>query len=202
MIFRVLKTGCSWYSRIMLIRPGMLADYDNLLEIDGTVDSQRYLHLERAGTGMAIQWRLEDRPLRAKLIQSNPLDDEKKFLARQILSGSEDGIVLVAEHEEAIVAMLMAQVSPVTNALRLIDVRIDFDFRRQGLATAMIFQIIQHAREQAIRAVMAETRTNNHPVNQLLAKTGFELAGVDAQRYSNHDMVKEAATLFWYVAMD
>jgi ribosomal protein S18 acetylase RimI-like enzyme len=192
----------SWYLQIMLIRPGNAADFDNLLEIDGTVDSQRYLHLERTGNGMAIQWRLEDRPLRSKLIQANSLDDDKKFLARQILTGIQEGILLVAEHEDALAAMLMAQQVPEANTLRLIDVRIDFDFRRQGIGTAMVFQLIQQAREQSVRAVMAETRTNNHPANQFLAKTGFELAGVDAQKYSNHDMVKEAATLFWYVAMD
>ncbi len=36
----------------------------------------------------------------------------------------------------------------------------------------------------------------------MLAKSGFELAGVDDHRNSNHDLVKEAVTLFWYAPLD
>jgi hypothetical protein len=36
----------------------------------------------------------------------------------------------------------------------------------------------------------------------MLHKLAFEIAGVDTHRHSNHDMVKEAATIFWYAAMD
>ena len=48
----------------------------------------------------------------------------------------------------------------------------------------------------------AETLTDNLPAAKLLSKCGFDLAGVDTQRRSNHDLVKEAASLLWYVALD
>jgi hypothetical protein len=50
--------------------------------------------------------------------------------------------------------------------------------------------------------VHAETLANNLPANQMLRKLAFELAGLDTHRRSNHDMVKEVATLFWYAALD
>jgi RimJ/RimL family protein N-acetyltransferase len=81
-------------------------------------------------------------------------------------------------------------------------VRIDYDYRRQGIGTALVFQMIQQARDRQLRAVSIETLTNNIPISNLLAKCGFELAGVDMCRRSNHDIVKEAATLFWYAALD
>jgi ribosomal protein S18 acetylase RimI-like enzyme len=186
----------------MHIRPATPADLDRLIDIDGTVESTQYLHLERIGEGLSIGWKLEQRPLRNKLIEANPLDDEQKFLLKQILSGADEGIVLVAEHEDQPVALAMAQAKPERGTMELLDLRVDYDQRRQGLATVMIYQIIQAAKDQSLRAVSAETRTSNLPANMLLQKLAFEMAGVDTHRHSNHDMVKESATIFWYAALE
>jgi ribosomal protein S18 acetylase RimI-like enzyme len=186
----------------MQIRPATPADLALLAEIDGTVESSRYLHLERGGEGLAASWRLEDRPLRQKLIEPNRLSDETAFLARQIVTGVDEGLALVAEYDEGIVAMLVAQERPGAQTLHVHDLRIDYDLRRQGMGTALIYQVIGLARERELRAVSTETLTNNDPANQLLAKCGFELSGVDTRRHSNHDVVKEAATLLWYAPLD
>lgn len=186
----------------MQIRPANAKDLDLLADIDGTVESTRYLHLEQAGEGLAASWRLDERPLRQKLIDPNRLDDETAFLLKQIVTGADEGVVLVAEHDDAPVAVLVAHHRPERQTLHLVDLRIDYEQRRQGLATAMLYQVISSAREMELRAVSAETRTNNVPAGQLLAKCGFELSGVDTRRDSNHDVVKEAATLFWYATLD
>ncbi len=186
----------------MQIRPGAAKDLDQLPDIDGTVESTRYLHLEQAGEGLAASWRLEERPLRQKLIDPNRLDDETTFLLKQIVIGADEGMVLVAEHEDAPVAMLVAHLRPERRTMHLVDLRIDYEQRRQGIATAMLYQVIGSAREMGLRAVSAQTRTNNVPAGQLLARCGFDLSGVDTRRDSNHDVVKEAATLFWYATLD
>ena len=46
------------------------------------------------------------------------------------------------------------------------------------------------------------THPTTLPAARLLIKCGFELAGVDTQRHSNHDLVKEVASLIWYAALD
>jgi ribosomal protein S18 acetylase RimI-like enzyme len=186
----------------MQIRPANPKDLDLLPDIDGTVESTRYLHLEYTGEGLAAAWRLEERPLREKLIDPNRLGDEATFLLKQIVSGADEGMVLVAEHDEAPVALLVAHLRPERQTMHVVDLRIDYEQRRQGIATAMLYQLIGLARELEMRAVSAETRTNNLPAGQLLAKCGFELSGVDTRRESNHDVVKEAATLFWYATLD
>ena len=186
----------------MEIRPLTPADLRNLADIDATIESTRYLHLERGGEGIDVSLRLESRPLRDKQITSNLLDDDLAMCYRQVASGADEGIALAAEHEGQLVAAALAQPDVDRGTLRLRDLRVDFDFRRQGLATAIVYQVVARAREAELRAVAAETRTNNDPANQMLLKLGFDIAGVDARRYSNHDMVKEAATLFWYAALD
>jgi N-acetylglutamate synthase-like GNAT family acetyltransferase len=178
------------------------ADVSQLDEIDGTVESTHYLHLDRAGEGIALSWKLEERPLRQTLIEPGRLTDEAKFRTKQIATGIEEGTTLVAEHDGQLIAMLVAQPRPENMTMVLHDLRVDFDYRRQGLGLALVFQLIQQTRDLGLRAVAAESKTNNIPAAKLLAKCGFDLAGVDTHRESNHDLVKEAVTLLWYAAMD
>ena len=140
--------------------------------------------------------------VREKVIEPNPLDEDRHFALRQIASGADEGFAIVAEHAGQIVALAAAQPDFDHRTLRVLDLRVDHDFRRQGLGTVMMYQIIDDARRRELRAVSAETRTNNFPANQFFQKLAFELAGVDTQRHTNHDFVKESATLFWYAALD
>jgi ribosomal protein S18 acetylase RimI-like enzyme len=186
----------------MQIRPATIDDLEALREIDGTIESLQYLHLDASGEGIERSWRLEQRPLREKLIESNRLDDEAYFAAKQIVTGADEGTVLVGEYEGAITASLISQPRPTAGTLHIMDLRIDYDMRRQGLGTAMIFQMVQQAREQELRAVSIQTLTNNVPASNLLVRCGFDLSGIDVRRRTNHDMVKESATLFWYAVLD
>jgi ribosomal protein S18 acetylase RimI-like enzyme len=184
----------------MELRPAKPADLPGINEIDAAVESHRYLHIDRSGDGLNIHWKIEDRPLRERLISAFPLDEDQQFNYRQIITGIDEGITQVAEHDGQIVAALLAQVRG--DVLKLIDLRVDFDHRREGLATAMMFQLMGTGRESKLRAILAESQANNDPANQLLAKLGFEMAGLDSQRHSNHDLVKEAVTLVWYASLD
>ena len=183
-----------------------MKDLPGLQEIDGTVESSRYLHLDYAAAADEEQvthaWRLEERPARQKLIESNRLDDDAVFTLKSIVSGAEEGIALLIEHDDQPLAMLLARPDPAAGTVRIVDLRVDYDYRRQGMGTALVFALIQQARQQEVRAVAAETLSNNQPAGALLAKCGFELSGVDTRRRSNHDLVKEAVTLFWYAALD
>ena len=186
----------------MQLRPAVVGDLDALDEIDGTIDSTRYLHVDRGGEGTVWSAKIDERPLRQKLIAPNPLSDETRFLAKQIITGNDDGTALVMELDGQPVALLLTQPDPVREVIRLLDVRVDFDRRREGFATAMLFDLIGKTREAGIRAVVAECKTNNFPAIELLGKVGFELTGLDTHRSSNHDLVKEAVTLFWYCETD
>ena len=186
----------------MEIRPIQPEDLADLREIDATIESSQYLHLEQSGDGLNQSWKLENRPLREKLIASNPMDDEVSFVLKQIVTGADEGFTLLAEHGDRLVALLLAQPVHAMNVMKILDLRVDYDFRRQGIGLAMMYQAIAQARNSELRAVMAETLTNNHPANQFMLKCSFELAGIDSKRRSNHDLVKEAATMIWYASLD
>src|SRR5436190_2254220 len=161
-------------------------------EIDGTIEATHYLHVERTGQGMALTWKIEERALRQKTNEPGRLSDDLQFVAKQIAAGAEEGVAMVAEHDGAIVGAMIAQMRPDNGTMLLRDLRVDFDYRRQGVGLAMMYQLIQRARDLGVRAVSAETKTNNIVAGKLLAKCGFDLAGVDTHRETNHDLVKEA----------
>jgi ribosomal protein S18 acetylase RimI-like enzyme len=186
----------------MEVRPAKIGDLERLGEIDGTILSSEYLHVERVGEGLLTGWRLEPRPARSKLVESNALSDDARFMLKQVVSGTDEGIALVAEHEQELVGLALASARADVGTLHLLDLRVDSDQRREGVATVMIYQIIQQARDRELRAVSTETRTNNVPAARMLQKLGFEMAGIDTHRHSNHDLVKESASIFWYAALD
>ncbi|MCC6424579.1 MAG: GNAT family N-acetyltransferase [Phycisphaerales bacterium] len=186
----------------MEIRPVTSADLNQLMEIDGTIETVDFLFIEQAGQGAETRWTLQPRPLRQKQTAPNRIGEEHWFAIRQIVGGADEGMVLMADHQQLPVAMVAAQPRPQRNVLQILDLRVDYDFRRQGLGSALLFGIIQQAREKGYRAVAASADSGNVPGVQLLLKCGFELCGLDTHRHSNHDLVKEAVSLFFYASFD
>lgn len=186
----------------MQIRPAKESDLDAIREIDGTVESSTYLHVEASGESLNGSWRIEQRPARQRIVLPNRLSDEDDFALKQIVRGADEGMAMIVEHDDAPVALLLARPDSAAGILRIVDIRVDSDYRRQGMGTTLVYQTIQAAREGQLRAVEAETLTNNAPAAELLNKCGFDLSGIDTRRRSNHDLVKESATLFWYAALD
>jgi ribosomal protein S18 acetylase RimI-like enzyme len=185
----------------MQIRLAVADDIRNLSEIDGTIEALQYLHVDRSGEGANISWKIEPRPLRSKLIAPNHLTGELISSLRHVIGGIEDGIALLTEHDGQPVGLVLAQIRQETGTLEILDLRVDYDLRRQGIGSALLFEIIKAAREIELRAVSAHTLSNNFPIAAFLAKTGFELTGLDTHKHSNHDLVKESVSLFWYLPL-
>src|SRR5688500_5701347 len=112
----------------MEIRPVQTNDLADLIDIDGTIDSGQYLHLDRSGEGLALGWKLAERPLRERRIQPNRLSEGgRNTLLKYIVTGIEEGLALLAEHEGQKVALAVAQAQPEHGTLRVEDLRVDFD---------------------------------------------------------------------------
>ncbi len=178
------------------------ADLDRVKDIDATAESSQYLHVERAGESLAMSWKMQMRPLREKRLLRHDLGIEQMFAIKQIVTGADEGVALVAEHDALPVAAAAARPDPLAGVLRIIDLRVDFDFRRQGLASALLFHMIHEARQRNLRALAAQSPADDFPAIQLLAKLGFEPAGLDTHFWSNHDLVKESVVLFFYLALN
>lgn len=179
-----------------------MVDLQLLPEIDGTMESAHYTHLNRIIEENAITWRLERRALRERLLEGNRIGNDLQFSYKQVISGVEEGVALCIGLADSVAASLLAQPRPELRTLHLVDLRIDYDFRRQGMGMSLVCAAIAHAREQDCRAITTETTSQNDPMMQLLRKLGFEPAGLDTFRFTNHDLVKEQATLLWCLPLD
>src|SRR6185437_10066649 len=125
----------------MQIRAVTGDDLADVLEIDGTVESSAYLHVEtNVGDGIKASWLLEERKNRQKLIDPNRLGDDASFFLKQVVARVEEGLALTIEHEETPVALLLARPVAGNGTLRIIDLRVDYDYRRQGMGTALVYQ--------------------------------------------------------------
>lgn len=186
----------------MLPRPFTADELPALEEIDATIESTHYLHLNRAIDEQSTTWRLERRELRQRLTEPNRLNDELAFSFKQVIAGIEEGLALCIELDDRPVAALLAMPRADAGTLHVVDLRVDFDFRRQGLGTSLAYAAIGLAREREFRGVTAETRADYFPAISLLRKLQFEPAGLDTHRFTNHDLVKERATLLWCLPLD
>jgi ribosomal protein S18 acetylase RimI-like enzyme len=184
----------------MQIRPMTPDDLILLNDIDATPAETHYLHVDRVGEGASTRFTIAARAARPDAAPVAPADIE--FEAKRLLEGVFDGLALVAEHNGMIVASLIAILDAGSNLVNVVDVRVDREQRREGLASAMMFQLISFARDRDVRAIRACCTTRQFSVASLLTKLGFEVAGLDTHLVSNHDLVKEQATLFWYLALN
>jgi ribosomal protein S18 acetylase RimI-like enzyme len=179
-----------------------VADLAMINDIDATIDSQDYLHLDVSGEGMSRRFAIEPRKLRERAIRSNAVGDELAFSLRQLVTDIDEGWHRAGEHEGVLVCAAAAKLLPEAGVIQLVDLRVDSDRRREGLATALLYDLQSYAREHELRAILAETLSDNGPANALLARLGFELSGLDTLRRSNHDLVKEQATIAWYLTFN
>lgn len=185
----------------MQLRPFTITDLSNLNEIDATIESLEYLHLERSSDGLNWKCTLERRTLRQKLIETNPVTEDLRFTLKQLAGDESEGRCIVAERGKTIVGLCVARHLAEQGLVEIVDLRIDYDHRRGGLGSAMFFDLINYGREHDARAIRVEALSNNVPFNMMLHKFGFELAGVDTHRKSNHDLVQERATIVWYLPL-
>ena len=110
------------------------------------------------------------------------------------LEDRRETVLATIQEQGKLTPELRASIEATLEKNELEDLYLPYKPKKRSLATV--------ARERGLRAVAARTLTNNLPANQFLSKAGFELTGVDTHFHSNHDLVKEAVTLFWHAALD
>src|SRR5262245_50771261 len=94
----------------MEIRPLTPQDLSQLADIDATIESLQYLHVDSSGEGLNVSLNISLRPVREKIIASNRIDDELALLYRQIASGADEGIALAIDHDQGLVAAALGHV--------------------------------------------------------------------------------------------
>jgi ribosomal protein S18 acetylase RimI-like enzyme len=81
------------------------------------------------------------------------------------------------------------------NRMRVWELLVAEDFRKQGIGTLLMNHAVLIARQKGARMLVLETQTNNATAIDFYLKFGFELIGLDTAAYSDDDIARREVRL-------
>jgi len=180
------------------IRPMTEQDIPRLAAIRPGFVSPTTLVVEKDGDGLAVGWRLAERPLPEPYDKGDGYDfdqTERRHILARLRKG--DGLHLVIESEGALVGMLDVAPEEWNNTAWIWNLMLDTSVRGQGLGRELFRRTVTWARRQGFRAVVLETQTNNVPACKFYARMGCQIEGIREAYYSNDDMARGEVAIFW-----
>ena len=90
---------------------------------------------------------------------------------------------LVATDEDRVVGYVGSQT--VLGETDMMNIAIHPDYRKRGVATMLIEDLILHLTQQGSHSLMLEVRSSNEPAKSLYSKMGFETVGIRRNYYRN-----------------
>lgn len=102
---------------------------------------------------------------------------------KSLLVSTKDILIIIEDNQE-IIAFSGIHLNTWNNTARVIDVFVHPNYRRQGLASILVKELIAIAKKKKVRTLIAEAPSLN-PVLKLYKKNGFRKCGYDDRYYSN-----------------
>lgn len=180
------------------IRPMTEQDIPRLTAIRPGFVSPTTLVVEKDGDGLAVGWRLAERPLPKPYDKGDEYDfdqAERRHILSRLRKG--DGLHLVVEAEGALAGVLDVAPEEWNNTAWIWNLMLDTSVRGQGLGRELFRRTVTWARRQGFRAVVLETQTNNVPACKFYAQMGCQIEGIREAYYSNDDMARGEVAIFW-----
>ena len=182
----------------MEYKPLMQDSIPRLEEIRADYVSDRYLRVTKTGDGLQVGFALRieelEQPFRSQGISI--IREKDKELIKSRMAGQ--ALQLVVEENGRLVGLLDAEVESWRRILKVWNLLVDEEYRRQGIGAALMRRAQEFARENDCRAISAETQTTNWPALNFYLKMGFRVCGVDDHSYTNRDVERKEVALFLY----
>lgn len=165
------------------LRPALSAEIPRLAAFNHTVKSdyvwQLNLNKEEGEIKVELREVRLPRPVQVQYPRDQfSLADEWKKNAQTFVAvagGAPLGYIRVLEQESA-------------GSVWILDLVVETEARRKGVATALIHKIEQWARERRNRQLFIEMSSKNHPIIGLVKKMGFEFSGYNDHYYFTQDV--------------
>lgn len=170
-----------------------------LREIRAEYVSDRYVRVVHARSEWceaAIQLRGEEleEPFRSQgfsIVREKDVDEIKSRMGQQALQ-------LVVQEDGRLIAFLDAEVESWRRVLKVWNLLVDEQYRRQGIGTTLLQRATEFATTNNCRAISVEAQATNWPALCFYTKMGFEICGVDDHFYTNRDLERKEVALFLY----
>jgi ribosomal protein S18 acetylase RimI-like enzyme len=176
------------------------AHLPRLKEIKAEYVSDRYLRVVRASgegalaTGYTFQADEVHPPFRSQGLSILRAEDRDEISARM------DGrnLQVVVELDGRLIALLDAEVETWRGVLKVWNLLVDEQHRRQRIGTELMHRAGQFAIKNRCRAISVEAQATNWPALSFYTKMGFRVCGVDDHFYTNRDLERKEVALFLY----
>jgi GNAT superfamily N-acetyltransferase len=165
------------------IRPVNSNDLQRLMALDHTCSSDYVWQLELRSEAKQVAANFHEVRLPRAVTVSYPrnpllLADEWK----------KRDVVLVALKGETPVGYTCAVEEHASTVVRVIDLVVAPEVRRQGVASTLLDGIQAWALERGVRRIVLEMQSKNHPCIRLAQKFGYEFCGYNDQYYPTQDV--------------
>ncbi len=171
------------------MRPAPLVEEHiaRLPEIRADYVSDRCARVSRGGEAPEVTFTLRvehlSGPFRSQGLSIVRRRDQEEVRGRM----GPGSLQLVVEDQGRLIALLDAEVESWRRVLRIWNLLVDEEYRRQVIGT-----------ERRCRAISVETQATNWPALSFYLKLGFEVCGVDDHYYTNRDLERKEVALFMY----
>jgi ribosomal protein S18 acetylase RimI-like enzyme len=184
--------------REMEYKPLAQAHLSRLAEIKADYVSDKYLRVIKTGDGLEVGFALRvehlEEPFRSHGYGIIREKDKAEIRSRM----DANALQLVVEHNGRLVGFLDAEIEPWRNVVKIWDVLVDEEHRRQGIGTELTRRAQEFAAKNNCRALVVETQTTNWPALNFYLKMGFQVCAVDDHFYTNRDLERKEVALFLY----
>ena len=166
------------------IRSALAPDIQSLVGFDHSCDSDYVwqLDLQKTDRQVTVSLREVRLPRPAQVLYPRDrfsLADEWKKNARTFVAVSPDGMPIGY-------IRLFEQIAAAS--VWVLDLVVDTEARRKGVATALLGSIEVWALQRQHRQIFMETSSKNHPAISLMKKAGFEFSGYNDHYYATQDV--------------
>ena len=166
------------------------------------------IRIAELSTGQAIQWSARDRTFTVERELRVHLENgllsyeavavapyEKTYPSRQ--KPFAEGVSFVGYVGDRVVAEI-GLLNGWNGYAHIENLTVSREFRRQGMARALVERAVAWAESRRLQGVMLETQSNNVSACHLYESCGFKLKGFDSSLYRGLNLNSQEVALFWY----
>ncbi len=177
-----------------------IGDLLALDQVDPSFQSDTFLDVEREEEGLGVTFRLVERPFDTPFIKETGYhyDVEQLEQTRYRLEHAEAALMLVAEVQGRLVAILEVEGEAWRNTALVWALFVDRAWRGKGVGKALLARAEAWAAKRRYRALVLETQSNNVPAIRFYQRHGYQIAGLDMYFYSLDDVARREVALFLY----
>jgi ribosomal protein S18 acetylase RimI-like enzyme len=167
----------------MNIRPAQPRDLELCLSLDPSYETDHVWQMEstRAPGSVKVGFRVTRLPRTMKVAGIA----QKDVLLEHYEQGE---CFLIAEENDEIRGYIDATGEMWKRLARINYLTVAQDYRRSGIAKALVRAMLDWGHTRDLDTVIAETQTKNYPASSLFLKLGFAFCGFNDHYYTNRDI--------------